>query len=239
MIFSFSRSRDRSGQRLRRRWSWLPKPTTGALPPAPFLLLTLLHRITRSSPSPSSVSSARQKRNPNFVVKISLPDLRGSRRREPALGFPPAAAATTAVVFAFPGPHSSGALPLLLAAPPSPLPLRGAASAAAAEVAVAVALLAAAPPPPSLLLLRGTAAPAAVEVAAMMTLPGTPPPAPPPRAPPVAPFAPRLQTPTANPHPGSAHYTAPVRSAIWMRLLLWHYPDFLVRPMLQQEGPAR
>ena len=123
--------------------------------------------------------------------KSSLPGLRGSRRREPELGLPAAAAATTAVIFAFPGPSSPGALPLLLAAPPSPLPLRGAAAAAAAEVAVAVALLAAAPPSPSLLL-RGAAATAAVEVAAMMTLPGTPLLAPSPRAPHVAPFTPRL-----------------------------------------------
>ena len=40
MVFSFSRSRDRRGQRLQRRWTSSPKPTTRAPPPAPSILLT-------------------------------------------------------------------------------------------------------------------------------------------------------------------------------------------------------
>ena len=54
-IFSFSRSRYRSKQRLRRRWSALLKPTTRVLPLAPLVLLALLLLIFRSPSSPSSI----------------------------------------------------------------------------------------------------------------------------------------------------------------------------------------
>ena len=68
---TFLRSRDRRGQRLRRRWSSLLRPTTRALQPAPFLL-TLLLPVPRS-PSPFIVLSAtlsRQKEKHNLAATI-------------------------------------------------------------------------------------------------------------------------------------------------------------------------
>ena len=51
MIFTFSRSRDPKGPRLRRRWTSSPKPTTRVLTPAPLMILTLVLLITRSPQS--------------------------------------------------------------------------------------------------------------------------------------------------------------------------------------------
>ena len=70
MIFSFSRSRDRRRQPLRRRWTLLPKPMTRPPPPTLFVDLAHLFRVTRLPPSPSSVFSAKQKENLNLTVEI-------------------------------------------------------------------------------------------------------------------------------------------------------------------------
>ena len=107
MTFSFSRSRDQRGQRLRRRWFSLIRPTTSAFQPAAFLL-TLLLPVPRS-PSPFIVLSAtlsKQKKNTTSPPQSYLPYAGARSRRQPAKTLPVAVAAeAAAVVPALPYPH--------------------------------------------------------------------------------------------------------------------------------------
>ena len=141
MISSFSRSRDRRGQRLRRRWTSWPKPVTRAPPPTPLVDLALPLRITRLPPSPSSVLSAKQNEVPTPQLKSPLLRALRASSRQPALKFPEAAAVAAAA-----------AVPRILL---SPLPaalsvslvlLRGAVTGVGVTLPVAVPRI---PPPPS------------------------------------------------------------------------------------------
>ena len=144
--FSFTQSHDRSGQRLRRRWSSFSKPMTRASPPTPLVDLLFAPR------SPSlGVSCFGRVGCRNDQLRTFSPF-----QLSPADCLPPtspvaaevaAAVLAAAAVAAAPAPPAAPACvylppPAPSAVPPAPQPLRG-------VMGVAAAVAVAAHPPPA------------------------------------------------------------------------------------------
>ena len=140
MIFSFSRSGDRRGQRLQRRWTSLPKPMTWLLRQPPLSIsfssgLPVYHH-PRSVFCPQSI-----KKTPTTQLKSPLLRALRASSCQPALESPEAAAAAALVprILLFPLP----------AAPSFSLVLLSGAAMAVGVASAVVAVPRTPPPPPT------------------------------------------------------------------------------------------